>query len=152
MSDLVRTERGRPPWLPADGSTLIEDLHRYDAPLDGVLRQEGVDFLFRCISGEVDDYSLWAYSIITEPELASLRGTEGPDALDGVEADIWQDSRPMTVVFVAADGIVERVNVDGPLVAERLQSAIAELADAVDRQLGEVKGGLRRAAEALSVP
>lgn len=150
MGDLVHIETGRSPWLPASGSEVIEELRYYDAPLEGVLRQDGVDFVFRCIAGQVEPFSLWVYAAIAGAELDALRSSEDQDALSAVEADIWRSDRPMTIAFATNDGVVERVDTDGPLVTDRLRAVIDRLTEAVDQRLGEVRGGLERAAATVT--
>ena len=75
MTD-IRIQLGAAPWQPDPESELIETFSYYDRPLVGVIRSGDSSVLFECLSGHVDDRSVWGYVSIDDDELEMLRDTE----------------------------------------------------------------------------
>lgn len=74
-------------------------------PLVGVIRQGGATHLFRCIEGHVDLNNLWAYTPVSEAEVAELEAAAA-DELDGA-VDRVVEGRPVVVALGReGDGIL----------------------------------------------
>lgn len=73
MGDFIRLQHGAPPW---EGSGHpdhhVETYHFHDIPLIGLIRQDGVNYLFRCLAGQVEPFNLWSYTLIEPSEIAAL--------------------------------------------------------------------------------
>lgn len=105
MSEQIAIEQGREPWSPSTDAQLVTTLHFYDMPLAGVIRQGGATHLFRCIEGHVDLNNLWAYTPVSEAEVAELEAA-GADELDGA-IDRVVEGRPVVVALGReGDGIL----------------------------------------------
>lgn len=113
MSEQIAIEQGREPWSPAADAELVRTLHQYDMPLIGVIRQGGSLHLFRCIEGHVDASNLWAYTALTDADLAVLDAA-GPDELDDV-IDTVVEGRPVVVALShEGDGVLASALVREP--------------------------------------
>ena len=149
MSDAIRIERGRQPWLPAADTELVEVFRRYDAPLEGIVAQHGLAFLFRCLVGEIERFSIWGYGSLDDAERARLSAAATHD-LDELEAAIWRSDRPITVAFATDDyGVLDSVAFDGPLTSDKLLGLDDLLSQALDRRVAEVRSDLEAAAASL---
>lgn len=76
MSDRIEIAEGAAPWQPTEDSELVLELHRYDMPLLGVLRQHGTFYLFECLWGAVGPASVWAYQRIEDRDVDRLSTTD----------------------------------------------------------------------------
>jgi hypothetical protein len=84
MSDQVQFAVGHEPWQPSLESRLVEVFKEYDAPLLGLLEQEGNVFLFRCLVGELERANFWLYTRLDVAERDALLEAEGPVSMDYV--------------------------------------------------------------------
>lgn len=103
MGDQISIQLGERPWQPTDKTELLEEFHRYNRPLAGVLRQEGNLYYFACVDGHADDWSLWAYTLIDEHDVLRLR-EESAD----VETAFVEAANPVSLAIAnEIEGIVE---------------------------------------------
>lgn len=138
MADQIAIEQGREPWSPSADAELVQTLHVYDMPLIGVIRQGSALHLFRCIEGHVDASNLWAYTTLTDADLAEIEAA-GPDALDDA-IDRVVDGRPAVVALSReGDGILASALVRDPgghaTLLHAAQEALRALSDEIDLKL-----------------
>jgi hypothetical protein len=104
MSDQVQLTPGARPWLPSAESEPVETLNYYDGPLLGIVRQQGVPYLFRCLAGELGSAQIWLYGTLTEHDSDALRTAEG-DELDVVVDRLSRG--PVTIALAGqTDGLL----------------------------------------------
>lgn len=129
MSDAISIRTHAFPWSPTPGTELVTEYDRYDIPLMGHLRQDGVDYIFWCIDGATTDVSLWAYAWVSEDELATLEEAEDfDDAFAQVAA-----GRPVVVaLYEEGSGIVGAFPIDHP-------SSFDSLVEAARSQIRGIK-------------
>jgi hypothetical protein len=77
MSDELRAEIGRAPWLPASDVEPGTELDFYDMPLSGIIRQDGAPFLFVCLAGQDEPLNVWAYARLDSQEATELCDARG---------------------------------------------------------------------------
>jgi len=104
MADQLAIQDGAHPWKPSGGSELVETYGYYDQPTLGLIRQAGLPYVFRCVDLVDDYYSVWAYALIEDREVAQLSDAEDLQlALAGVTA-----GKPLTVALAHEEaGIFE---------------------------------------------
>jgi hypothetical protein len=104
MADQIAIEVGARPWEPTAESEVVETYAYYDQPILGLIRQSGHPYVFRCVDLVGDRYSVWAYVLIEDREVARLDEADDlNDALTEVTA-----GKPFTVALVdEAVGIFE---------------------------------------------
>lgn len=73
----VQLQRGMRPWQPTSASELVETYDFYDMPLMGVIDQGGRKYLFQCLAGQVEPFSLWSYVPLTTDDIAYLEEVDG---------------------------------------------------------------------------
>ena len=66
MADYIIVVQGYRPWNPAPSVETVKVLQRYSMPLCGILMQQGVKYLFRCLFGQMEPYHIWAYTLVTD--------------------------------------------------------------------------------------
>ncbi len=121
MSDNIKIRLGPTsrPWDPAPGTQLCEVFDRYDIPLMGHIKQDNVDYLFWCVTGAVEPASIWAYTWVSEQELAELYATNAHD-FDRVFAKLTV-GKPTDLVFYSDEGGIQAATqVDDPASFESL--------------------------------
>lgn len=79
MTDMIRVEVGAAPWLPATSAEPVREYHYYDFPLSGLVRQNGIEYLFMCTSGQDDPTNFWAYWPLPPKERRYLESATTPD-------------------------------------------------------------------------
>lgn len=103
MADFIRLQHGAPPWQGSgERSHHIATYHFHDIPLIGLIKRDGVCYLFRCLGGEVENVNLWSYTLIEPSEIDRLEATTTAEEFENVVADLTE--RP-GVVAVAIDGL-----------------------------------------------
>lgn len=132
MSDLIALEPGRLPWQPSSDAQLGEVFDRYDRPLIGIVAQGGHNFLFACIAGRVDDWNVWAYTMLESDELDLLESSSDFEgALRGVGS-----GKPFVVAVASEEsGLVEVTTVEH---SDELPGAALTLLESVGQ--GPVRG------------
>ena len=141
MADEIFVQRRTLPWQPAENNTeTIAEYHRYDVPLVGVVRQSGVDYLFRCLVGQAERISFWVYTILHEGEREALDAAD----YDDLPSLISEFGSHPGVLAVAAEGfgIVDSRSVSDPYAMD-LRKVFLELLDSV----GKLIEGLEREQE-----
>lgn len=112
LGDFIRLRHGSPPWegsgRPSDH---IETYHFHDIPLIGLIRRDGVNYLFKCLAGEIEPLHLWSYTLIEPWEIERLERAATVDEFDEVVAEVTSRAG---VAAVALDrfGIVGSVHVE----------------------------------------
>jgi hypothetical protein len=81
----IRIDVGTPPWAPAADARVVEEYDRHDFPLSGVLEQGGIRYLFKCLLGQMDRASIWAYVPITADEERAIEDLRGDAVLDAID-------------------------------------------------------------------
>jgi len=76
MADQIAIQDGARPWKPSGGSELVVTYGYYDQPTLGLIRQAGLPYVFRCVDLVDDHYSVWAYALIEDREVAQLSDAE----------------------------------------------------------------------------
>lgn len=128
-SELIEVQIGKLPWEPSDDAEPVATYHRYDMPLIGVVRQKGIEFLFRCIAGHASTTSFWTYSRLTPEQRAAIEAAEGREAADSA------------VQAAALFPVLLAVSVEGSgLVASTRVAAAADVPDASQRLLAAFDG------------
>jgi hypothetical protein len=141
VADAILVQPGSKPWQPGDGSStkLVEVLHEYDVPLVGVVSQCGVDYVFSCLAGEAEPFSLWCYALLSDDDRERLDAASTQDELNELVDELME---PPCVLAAAGEGygiIASRaVQARGAV-----EQSIQELVGAV----GEWTSRVRRGAE-----
>lgn len=136
MSDQIAIEQGRHPWSPARDADLVEVLHFYDIPLIGVIREGGSFHLFRCIEGQVDPSSLWAYTRLSETEFETVRSASPADLDDAI--DSVSQGRPAVVALADEDrGVLVSALVPDPTKHRSLLHAAREALRALSTEVDD---------------
>lgn len=99
MVGRIRPEPGARPWLPAHDVDELYQLDFYDIPLAGIIRQDGVTYLYTCILSQEAPENLWAYAPVSDEEVLALHTSYGDDLLAAIERALW--NKP--VVIAGAD-------------------------------------------------
>ena len=147
MMGRIRPEAGARPWLPARDVEEVELLDFYDIPLAGIIRQNGVMYLYTCILGQDADENLWAYAPLTKDEVVDLLVASGEQVDVAIERALW--NKP--VVIAAAGNYRLAVwhaidaGVEGPIVLAR------RFVDRWGRELGEDVRPITRRRELVDV-
>lgn len=68
----MRFEVGANPWEPNPDAVMVERIHHYDIPLQGIIRMNNGHWLFVCVSGEVEQKNVWAYTMVSPGEAVAL--------------------------------------------------------------------------------
>ena len=72
MVSHISVQIGLDPWEPSIDTKMVEVYSKYEIPLTGIISQSERFYIFRCIRGELEDYSLWAYASVKESDLELL--------------------------------------------------------------------------------
>jgi hypothetical protein len=125
-------QRGAPPWEGnAFSAALVETYSFYEIPLVGIIRQGDREYLFRCLAGELEPMSWWAYVAVSSEERTALESTASVEAFDEMVDGLM--TRPGAVAVALEDfGIVGWMDEDK---WDDPQKHIAPLLDAVDEYL-----------------
>jgi hypothetical protein len=129
MSDLIHAERGLPPWQPSPDAEVVAVYHRYNVPLIGLLRQQGVLHLFWCLLGAEEEHQLWVYAPITETEEAHL-AKSSEEELEALIGSLFE-SRDVRIAFAEESAGVAFVTEMSGVPAEQLTTAALERLDQV---------------------
>ena len=105
MSDALRVEVGRRPWLPVTGATAGEVFDYFNVPRAGLLHAGGLTYFFTCILGDGGHAGVWAYARVTVQEIAHLVVAKGPDEFDAI-ADHVLTNRRVTLAAAGRDAII----------------------------------------------
>ena len=100
MGAQIRPEPGARPWLPAHDVDELYQLDFYDIPLAGIIRQDGLLYLYTCILGEDAPENLWAYAPVSDEEVLALRTSYGDDLLVAIERAL---QNKLLVIAAAGD-------------------------------------------------
>jgi hypothetical protein len=113
MSDAVHIEQGAPPWMPSSTTTTKEVLHKYTIPLVGIIEQQGVSFLFWCVTGHAAPENAWAYARVDEDDVQRLKQANDETFDDALRAAAGEK---VCTFAVASDdkGIIESVILHPP--------------------------------------
>lgn len=80
MGDQLSFQAEAYPWQPTEEAHLEHVFHKYNVPLAGVINQAGNRFLFSRVEDVLDDWSVWAYSLIEEGDIERLRDRDAARA------------------------------------------------------------------------
>lgn len=145
MADQPRIHGGLTPWQPTEYQTrLIAEYHRYDIPLLGVIEQSGSLFLFQCLTGEVEQLSIWAYTPLSAEEKARLDILEGEE-FEGLVESVTD--RPGTAALaVEGWGIIATYEVaDWSDPDEAVDSLLSAFATWSDNLTARARSSIERA-------
>lgn len=132
MGDYISIQQGAAPWAPSADAEVIAEYRYYEVPLEGVVRQHGVEYLFVCMTGDIDTVSFWVYSRITPDERATLEAATTPEAYE--QLLLTHDLNTPVVVALAVDAVgilaSEVVETDDllPAALQRLSDYLQSLA------------------------
>lgn len=140
MADLIELHQGMVPW--EAGGELERVYHQYDMPLIGIVSQFGVDYLFQCLTGQLDPFNLWAYTIVSRHEQKELASASGPEFDDLIGSILHSRAGVLAVAIddgedtprVAAS--TEFEDTDGGIVA-----SLEVLQEKLSQTLERVRGG-----------
>jgi hypothetical protein len=133
--DKIKIRIGADPWLPSSTSHQIAELNRYDIPTEGIIKQDGQLFLYRCLDGHQSEESLWLYVPLTRKEARRLRqavGGEVHDLQHRIVEQAAREARPLVAAMAHfKDGLFAETQVhvlfeETEAAAEVLESQIAE--------------------------
>jgi hypothetical protein len=111
MADQIMIQDGALPWEPTGGSELIETYGYYDQPTLGLIRQAGHLYVFRRVDFG-DRYSVWAYALLEDEEVARLSEVEDQDLLSALRE--VTAGKSFTIALVDEEiGIFEWLFLDG---------------------------------------
>jgi hypothetical protein len=143
MTDQIVTVQGCRPWQPAPGTELIAVYNQQDRPLSGLLRQNGLPYLFWCIAGQLGDNNIWAYTLIEDSDVSRL---SDDDAFDETFDELTL--RPRWVALASNGQILISTEFDSHGIEseeEIVQSAAAALRAVADRTREATMGVLPQA-------
>lgn len=113
MSDAIQIDQGAPPWLPSAATKAVAVLHRFSIPLVGVIEQDGVHFLYWCVTGHAAPDNAWAYARVSTEDVAAIEDAEAAD-FDGALRAAVADSVCTFAVASDEKGIIESVILHPP--------------------------------------
>lgn len=108
MADLIHLALGTPPWAPAHDANVVRIYHQYDMPLLGLVRQHSVDYLFRCIAGEVESFNLWSYTTLSADDVEHLEkaaANRDQDEMDDLVEAIALSRSGVVAVAIEVDEV-----------------------------------------------
>ncbi len=138
MADAIALERGRPPWLPAEGATLLAKFDWYDGmPLAGVVGLGDAKYLFHCVGGEADRLNVWVYAPVSDRQMADLDSAEarGDEFEDKLRHVVMSHGSCAAALAVDGQGIVEWEPVEELDTAEIIINGMLERLVASTQQL-----------------
>jgi len=140
MSDHIHIEKGRDPWLPSDSSESLGIFHQFTIPLVGLIRQQGVEYLFWCVVGHSGPENAWAYARIDNSfDLEALREATNDD-FDAALAAVVKDRACSFAIASEEKGILEWVSIDPPAsFADVHERGMAELGIKVNEAMAEMQ-------------
>lgn len=103
MSDQMHLDIDERPWLGSSDATPGEVFDRYNMPTCGLLKLDGMDYLFQCVEGVATDANVWVYAPLTHFEAAILIDAEGDEFEQHVLGIL--SGRPVTVALALADKV-----------------------------------------------
>lgn len=114
MSDHIHIEKGWQPWSPSESSELVEVFHEFTIPLVGLIRQQGIDYVFWCVVGATGPESTWAYARVVDGDrLTAIREANSLDFDDALRALV--DGRVCSFAIASEEkGVIEWVELDPP--------------------------------------
>lgn len=144
MTDSIHIEHGCPPWQPTEGTVRGAVYHQYSIPLVGVVVQEGVRFLYWCVTGHAAPENAWAYARINEEDERAL-ATAGHENFDEALRKAVGDRVCTFAIASDEKGVIEWVVLQPPAtfeethrrgmveMAERFQEVMAEYSQLQER-------------------
>lgn len=140
---MLKPEQGAFAWLPAENVEPVEEYDYYDIPLCGVVEQGGMHYLFRCIFGEIEKASVWAYAPLTAGAEKDLAKADSPGDFDEVVERCLQD-RAVLVALAHECRLLEWSTIDagqeGHLVlADRFLERMRRWLDKAEQSTHEVE-------------
>lgn len=106
MSDVIRVANGAAPWQPTATSQIVETFSFYDQPLQGILEQDGLLYLFDCLYGHVEGLSLWLYTMVLKSEVDSLLALENIGDFDEFRGQLHKNERGVLALAIEDYGII----------------------------------------------
>jgi hypothetical protein len=143
MSDVIRIERGAPPWRPGGGALVVAVFNEYDKPLSGIVEQHSCNYLFDCIYGQVEGLSLWMYSLVGETEAEAMISADK----DELEV-LMREARgrvPSRLALAIEDVGIVSTSVVESLDKEDVERALQELDDSYREQTEQLTRHQREA-------
>lgn len=113
MSDAVHIEQGAYPWLPTRETVPGVILHRFTIPLAGLITQDGVQFLYWCVTGHAASENAWAYAQVDTSEVQKLEAADSA-TFDEILHDVVGEKACTFAVASDDKGIIESVVLNPP--------------------------------------
>ncbi|GAB3667146.1 hypothetical protein GCM10027596_35830 [Nocardioides korecus] len=132
MSDTLKVEPGRRPWLPVGSALAGEVFDHFNVPRTGLIALDGVTYLFHSFLGDGGPRGLWGYAHVTEREVSLLESIEGPEAFDNAMEQLFSD-RWVTVAAAANDQLLFSVLLDAGI--EGISGLVDRFMKAWDMQI-----------------
>ena len=146
MADTISLLRGDAPWMPHD-STLEVQFHYHEVPLIGIVRQHGVEYLFRCLNVMDDDvFSLWHYIRLSGDLRERLEAASTPDKFDAALRDSEPTASVLAVAMQGAGVLTSREVEAGPD-----QAAVSAAMKGLETELGSTLREAFAADQALAI-
>ncbi|HEY9564766.1 MAG TPA: hypothetical protein VIR30_13450 [Nocardioides sp.] len=135
MRPVISVQRGAVPWQPANDAELVATFNKFNVPTIGVVRQDGVEYLFRCVSGHGSVVTAWTYGRLDHDRRAAIEAAEGREAID---AALRSAARFPAVLAIVAEGF-------GIVASETItaSSATSEATERLFRAFDEWRDGWR---------
>lgn len=140
MADQISIQPGFSPWQPSSDAELLETYNYYDMPLEGIVGQGGVSYLFRCIEGQTGPESLWAYTLLEEGEAGSLANLKDqPEALEDRLRSLGQRKPLVIAVAREGHGVVSSALIEEPDRFDSLLDAAIEAFRSIEGELEHLR-------------
>lgn len=112
MAERILVQPGCDPWAPRGLLTHLSEIYnQYDVPTVGIVSQNAVQYLFRCLWGADNRISIWGYTVVGEVERDKIHASE-PEEFDDVARSIGDSHPGVLALAVEGFGIVAAVDVD----------------------------------------
>jgi hypothetical protein len=147
MTDFIRLQHGAPPWEGSGASRLVETYDFYDIPLAGVIEQDGVRYLFRCLFGHVERMNIWRYTLVEPAQLAELEATETPKDFDHTLFRLQRWTPGMLAVSIDGYGIVGATEVED---WDNLEVHFRQVLNAANEFIEQLRSEVGRQSERLA--
>jgi hypothetical protein len=112
VADQIQVLPGAPPWQPTPDSEVIAEYAYHDFPTVGVVRQHGIDYLFRCIAGADERVSAWFYVLVRRDERELLESAPTPEDFERLLQQIPLHHPAVFALAVEGVGIVAKQATD----------------------------------------
>jgi hypothetical protein len=149
VADYIAVASRYPAWAPAPEVELGPVLHRFTIPLLGIVGQHGVQYLYRCLAGQADEFNLWSYTLLHDAEAERVRSASSDDIADVLKE--VTSGRGCVVAFASAEhGIgLSEIYEQGLAYGEDIGGALDLLQQSASRAVEEI-GALREPQLALA--